>query len=187
MSKCIIIGNGSTLLNTKNGEKIDMFDTVVRFNSYDIDHFKEYVGTKTDIWFNVINFANKINQWRMYKPYRYIYLHSWDWNPTTDKLYIEFINFYKNIPIVIYKTNRLIIKEMMEYIENPYYEYYSTGAIAIWLMLKQFDHVTITGFDWWSNTKHHYNDNAVRGTLHNPLIEKTLIDKLISKNIISIL
>ena len=187
MKKCIIIGNGSSLLYNKNGEQIDTFDTVVRFNSYDTDLFKDYVGTKTDIWFNVVDFPNKEKQWRMYKSYKCIYIHSWDWNPITDKLYIEFINFYKNIPITIYKTDRIIIKEMMEYMQDSQYIYYSTGAIAIWLMLKQFNYVTITGFDWWEHEKHHYNDNGVRGTIHDPFFEKKFIDKLISENKVHIL
>ena len=45
----ILVGNGPSLLDKKNGQKIDSFDTVVRFNLYNtVDHIA-YTGTTTNI------------------------------------------------------------------------------------------------------------------------------------------
>ena len=177
---CIIIGNGSTLLNKKHGEIIDKFDDVVRFNAYTIKSYEDYVGTKTTTWFNVINYVNKDAEWRMTIPYKKIYLHSWQWDTTKDKLYIDFMRFYNNDTEYIEKTNRSTLLEMQEF-NNVKYSTFSTGAISIWLMLKIYKQIYITGFDWWDNDTHHYNDRAPRGTIHKPQIEKSFIDKLISQ------
>jgi len=71
---CIIIGNGSTLLNKKHGDIIDQFKEVVRFNAFTIESYQEFIGTKTTIWFNVVNFGNKSEEWRMNIPYNKIFL-----------------------------------------------------------------------------------------------------------------
>jgi len=46
----VFVGNGTAVTDKKMGEKIDSFDTVVRFNNYQTEGFEEYVGTKTNIW-----------------------------------------------------------------------------------------------------------------------------------------
>ena len=77
---------------------------------------------------------------------------------------------------------------MSEYVNDDTYTSFSTGAIAIWMLVQEFGHVTITGFDWWEASEiHHYNDNARRGTLHKPEKEMVLISKLIFENKVSIL
>lgn len=45
----ILVGNGSSLLDEKNGDFIDSFDTVVRFNNFVIKGYEKHVGTKTNI------------------------------------------------------------------------------------------------------------------------------------------
>ena len=187
--KLIVIGNGPTLLEKENGQLIDSFDKVVRFNGYTIDKFEKNVGTRVDIWFNVINFSKKDTEWRLKKPYDKIVLHSWQWDPEKDALYTSFVEHYKNTNMFIEKTKRSTCVELCEYISITEKEYfsYSTGVIAIWMLLKEYSDITITGFDWWAATKHHYNDNAPRGTLHKPDIEKRVIDKLIEQNKIKFL
>jgi hypothetical protein len=181
MQEIIIVGNGTSVLEVENGSKIDTFKKVVRFNSYAIKDYEKYVGERTDIWFNVINFSNKQNEWRMAKKYDKIYLHSWQWDEKKDKLYKEFLEFYKDKNMLIEKTKRHTCVEMSEFIENKYMAF-STGAIAIWMMLKNYEMVTITGFDWWERKAHHYSDSAVRGNNHKPELEKILIDKLVIEN-----
>jgi len=90
----IIIGNGSSLLDIKNGSTIDNFDIVVRFNAYTINGYEDYVGTKTHYWFNTINFQNKDTEQRLKCKYKRIYLHSWEWNPEKDSLYKTFVEHY---------------------------------------------------------------------------------------------
>ncbi len=43
----IIVGNGTSILDSKNGKSIDSFDDVVRFNSFRIKDYEEYTGKKT--------------------------------------------------------------------------------------------------------------------------------------------
>lgn len=180
--KTIILGNGSSLLHNKNGHLIDTFDSVVRFNAYSINGYEDYVGTKTSIWFNVINFTDKEKEPRCNKAYDRIILHSWNFNKETDKLWKDFNNF---CPTFNYeKTTKNILDEMIEYNGSKNeYTAYSTGAIALWMLLKEQPKLYISGFDWWNpSQKHHYNDSVPIGTLHKPLIEKRLIDKLYNED-----
>jgi len=43
----ILVGNGPSILNRKNGRRIDSFDVIVRFNGFRIK--KAYTGAKTTI------------------------------------------------------------------------------------------------------------------------------------------
>jgi len=55
-SGCIVIGNAPSVLLNKWGPIIDKFRTVVRLNSYKIEGYEEFVGTKTDIWARAKNY-----------------------------------------------------------------------------------------------------------------------------------
>lgn len=46
----IVVGNGPSIMQKKNGSIIDSFDHVIRFNDYKIEGFEEYTGTKTSFW-----------------------------------------------------------------------------------------------------------------------------------------
>jgi hypothetical protein len=184
----IIVGNGPTLLDKDNGRKIDNFDIVVRFNAYSIEGFEIQVGTKTDFWFNTVNFQNKQKESRLNKHYKRVIWHSWQWDDQMDKAYQEFVEFFSDKDVNLSKIVKETTTQMCEYVDDMTYVNYSTGAIAIWMLVKEFGHVTITGFDWWESLdKHHYNDNARRGTLHKPEKEMVLIGKLIFENKLSIL
>lgn len=50
MNKLCIVGNGGSSLN-KNGKFIDSCDIVIRIKHFKLDGYKEYIGSKTDIWF----------------------------------------------------------------------------------------------------------------------------------------
>lgn len=158
----IIVGNGHSLLENKNGSLIDSYDTVVRFNSFEISGYEPYVGQKTDIWMTCvrqkkqhINGVKKI----LIHPSNYeITLNSID-----DKNKCEIIdwNLIRSIPL----------------------EWPSSGIIAIYYFLSQkYSKLTITGFDWWKNEKHHYfGDVEVRGTTHKPLEEYKIIKKFVDE------
>ena len=53
MKEIILVGNGSSMLDKKNSYEIDSYKKVVRFNSFKIKGYEDYVGTKTNIWFTV--------------------------------------------------------------------------------------------------------------------------------------
>mgnify|MGYP006266353533 CR=1 FL=1 len=187
MSTVIIVGNGSSLLEKNNGKVIDEFDIVVRFNAFTIAGYEKHVGTKIDYWYNTINFLNKSEEPRLKNKYKKIVIHSWEWDPTKDKTYISFMEHCKDEDVIIEKTKRETIKEMQEFVDDYSYSSYSTGAIAVWMLLKEYEKVVITGFDWWNTDKHHYNDNAPRGTLHKPDKEYKFIMKLQKENKVIIL
>ena len=46
----IVVGNGPSIIQKKNGELIDSFDHVIRFNDYKTDGFEGYTGSKTSFW-----------------------------------------------------------------------------------------------------------------------------------------
>ena len=157
----LIVGNGPTLLNSNNGPLIDSFDDVVRFNSYKIKGYEEQVGTKTTIYFTVNRFhIDELNQ------YKKVYCHSWEWNKEKCKL-------YKDLSQVrdVTKMEMDIVNELAEYMPDYPLKGFSTGLIAIHYFLKSYDFVTITGFDWWQGSHHHYGDKEIRGDLHKPDLE----------------
>jgi hypothetical protein len=169
----IIIGNGPSLLEKENGKIIDEFDEVVRFNNFKIKGFEKNVGTKITYWYNTIG-SEKIQN-----PPEQIIWHSWQWDEEKDLKYKEFLKNHPNAK----KTKKETILEIKEYTGEKEYSHYSTGAIAIWNILKEYSNVTITGFDWWENKgKHHYHNNGTIGTIHKPEKEFILIKKLIKEH-----
>ena len=46
----IVVGSSPSLLKYKRGKLIDEFNHVIRFNTYQIQGYEEYVGTKQKIW-----------------------------------------------------------------------------------------------------------------------------------------
>ena len=163
-SEIIIVGNGSSILDNTNGDVIDSFNNVVRFNSYKTNGFEKHTGTKTDIWFTV----NK-SHIKEAKEYKKIYVHSWEHNELKCKITQD---IRKEVDAI--KIDKDFIKTIP--IKSP-----STGLIAIHYFLQKYDKVHITGFDWWKTEKHHYGDAEIRGTLHNPKKEYEIIKKLINQ------
>lgn len=175
----IIVGNGPSLLDSENGNLIDNFDIVVRLNAYTIKGFEKYVGTTTHYYFNTINFTNKNEQERLKHEYKRFVWHSWNWNAEKDESYKDFLKFYEGKSTEVIKTSRDTILEIQEYVGDNEYFTYSTGAIAIWMLLKEIPELYITGFDWWNkNDKHHYNDSGKLGNIHKPESEFRFINKL---------
>lgn len=178
MKSVILVGNGPSVLKNENGNKIDNYDVVVRFSWYHIEGYEKYVGTKTNIWFTTV--ACPI---RLKKEYDLIYEHSWQWNKDKDKNYKNILKSSEKIKEGknLKKVERNILLEIQEYVDDKEYWTYSTGSIAIWILLKEYDKLTLTGFDWWEeNDKHHYGDNQKIGTIHKPDKEFIFIKKLIN-------
>ena len=166
----ILVGNGSSIIDKKNGVLIDSFNTVVRFNSYKTEGYELYTGTKTDVWFTV----NKAHIKDINK-YKEVYTHSWEKNENKCELN-KCIRKYRHTE----KINHDLILSMP--IKAP-----STGLIAIYYFIEKYGFVTITGFDWWDRDEHHYADEEVRGTLHKPKEEYKIIKQLQSENKIKFL
>jgi hypothetical protein len=172
-NECILVGNGTSVLDRQNGGLIDQFGTVVRFNQFHLKPYTAHVGTKTDVWFMVLPPVNAT--WRAKLPLRQLFTHSWVATEDRDANFRDFTAL--NLPYPVAKVSHSLIPEMQREAGTDYHPW-STGALAIWLMLKEFERVTLTGFDWWEREFHHYFDKADRGKLHQPQEEKRLIDRL---------
>ena len=169
----ILVGNGPSLLDKPNGLLIDSFHRVLRFNLYNTKNNIEYTGVKTDIWFTVSNV--RITPRNVQE----VYFHVWDKNKLTHPYYIELQHNFKHTHVV---TDELLT-EMRRYFKTQY-GMFSTGMIAIYVMLKKWPYITLTGFDWWDPkyTLHHYFDSKeaqfkeIKGKGHEPTLEKQFID-----------
>jgi len=171
---CILIGNGTSILNKKNKDIINSFDRVVRFNSYQIDGFEEFVGTKTTDWYSVRYFTK--NNFRVKNNYEKAIIHTWNWNEKTCSVWQQMKDILS--AKIIDKTKESSIWEMQKFLGSDDYYCFSTGAIATWEFLKEFNEVSLIGFDWWDKEAHHYADAEIRGPYHRPQIEKQFFQKL---------
>ncbi len=138
-STIILVGNGPSLLDNKNGSKIDSFDTVLRFNLYNTDKHSEYTGVKTNIWFTVSNVRitkRKVDE---------VYFHCWYKDKETHPYYLKLQEYFDNTKVI----SEDLLTEMRRHFDTKY-GMFSTGMIAIYVMLKQYKQITLTGFDWWN-------------------------------------
>lgn len=172
----IIIGNGSSILDQPLGSQIDEFQEVVRFNDYVLR--PEWTGEKTTHWWNTVNYQN-LHHDNLTKEYQEICLHSWQFHPEQCKVWKKLSSICRAQNI--FKSREDWVFEIQQFAETKHYGF-STGLLAIWFYLKTRPSITIYGFDWWDRDKHHAFDNAPRGTLHNPKLEKKIIDKLAAQN-----
>jgi hypothetical protein len=180
-NKIIVVGNGSSVLLKENGGVIDSFEEVVRFNKYAIGGYEKNVGTKTSIWFTVrpISFYKK--DFRLKIKYNEVYFcYRWD---VQAKWYNSYLEHFKNLGVTV---DKIKVDQMQHKINNQF-DFSkkiepSTGLIAILKFIDIYEKVFITGFDWWDNEKNHYYDDAPRASIHDPALEKKIIDILIKKN-----
>jgi hypothetical protein len=163
----IVVGNGSSLIDIKNGSRIDSFEKVIRFNSFKTKGFEDFVGIKTTSWVtcNACHIDKKFNE---------VIYHSWTHDKNKDPI---FLNLQEKFPNII-SLDLGLIKEANLILEKVDLKAPSTGLLAILHFLKTEQMVTITGFDWWSRSAHHYGDNEVRGTIHKPDLEMKRINDL---------
>lgn len=166
----IIVGNGTSILDKPLGSEIDSHQEVLRFNDYRLK--KEWTGEKITHWWNTVNYQNLAHE-NLLRPLEECCLHSWDFKDS-DKLWARLKN--STAAKKVFKSREEWIKEIQDFAATKHYAF-STGLLAIWRYLKDRD-VTIHGFDWWARKEHHPFDNAPRGTIHDPELEKKIIDKL---------
>ena len=58
----LIIANGPSSLKHRLGHEIDQFKVVGRINNYSTNNFEEFIGSKTNIWFNGANQRLKVRK-----------------------------------------------------------------------------------------------------------------------------
>ena len=131
MKSCIIIGNGSSILNKNLGKYVDSFDNVVRFNRFQVENYKQDLGTKCTHWVVGYNLA-------------------------TDNMSVNNGYFKGNLnrlQSTHYVKLNLVYKEYdLFFNAKP-----TTGFMAIKYFLDKFDKISVAGFDFGKS--HHYWGN----------------------------
>lgn len=168
--KVILIGNGPSVIKNPKGLFIDKFDIVIRFNSYVINGYEKFVGTKTDIWATTHNH----NILSTNVPDLIISAHknSKKISNYSDKNIIS-------IPTRFYNKCRSKLKNLgADEKIIP-----STGYLTTaWLLDNYIDFLYITGFDHFSKKEsslHHYWINASykEPIEHSHIYEKQIFDE----------
>lgn len=183
----LIIANGPSAISKKYGKLIDEFHTIGRINNYVTGKFKDFIGIKTDIWFNGANQGLKKRKSFPSKTIVFI--------PAE-------IQYAKEQRVLNRTPNRLgmqksqytlvakeIMKEFEDYsnIKRP-----TTGLSSILWSLRNYQKVIIHGFDFFINTKEHYYDSSInrffinsgiinRAKKHNNIAEKKFVQKMIEE------
>lgn len=171
MSDCILVGNGTSVMDVKNGLKIDAYPCVVRFNAFQTKGYEHFVGEKSSIWFACIPAIPE--DWRTALSWEAVRVHTFHEKIEDDAVYLSHQQAFGSRAS---KVDHGVLAELRAFSHEiaPW----STGVVAIWLMLAKFPSVTITGFDWWDRDAHHYCDQAPRGLLHKPDVEHRIIRRL---------
>lgn len=180
--RVIIVGNGASLLGSGLGETIDAYDVVVRFNRFETGRFVPDVGKKTSIWFcnRNVNHSSLLRVLRE-ESYSEIYVHTWgDEIEAAETFRCALAAMGKIAPV--FEVSKATYTEMRQFVGTDYH-FFSTGAIAIWLMIQRFGKVELVGFDWWNEPKkiHYFNDGQLPPdpkTGHRPAEEKKFFDRL---------
>jgi len=165
----LIIANGNSILNHKLGEKIDQFETVGRINNFSSAGFEDYVGTKTDIWFNGANQGLKRR------------------NDLDGKRIIVFVpagilqrkgdaihkRIEKRLGVGINRYELIPYADMQRYEKISGVTRPTTGLNAILWGLENFQELIIHGYDFFIASQTHYNEASWKRWL----IEKGLLKK----------
>ena len=168
MREILLIGNGPSATDHKLGRAIDAFPCVARFNTFRIHGYKEYVGSKTDVWIACDNFP----QWQGdYKEVYYV-------SPVRDRPNPKFDNFKSQMPDAQVFPAWVWDDVCAEMKVHP-----SSGALAAYYFSKSYDRVYLYGFDCFQADKHHYGDDN-SGCHHKAEKERAFIDKLLDEGIV---
>lgn len=163
----LIIGNGSSVLDTKYGDIIDSYQNVARINNYETETFKENVGQKVNIWFNG---ANKHVRPRKKLPEKVIvfvpssvYVKYYD---LMDARIKERQNLDKNQYYLV------PLKKVYEYEELIKSDRITTGTSSILWAMENYKTVVIHGFDFFIDSKEHYYDSKIKKWLYNNILKR---------------
>lgn len=172
----LIVGNGTSCLDKMDGEIVQGFDEVYRFNFYETDGYKGYVGTRTTHWC----ITDKITE----VPNKYIN------NENLEKI-ICFIPSVKRkfVESVLSKNNKfMMLPEWVETnIKKDYYKerdvyWVSTGLMILYYLINTTKkNIYLKGFDHFivNNGNYHYYGKEDRTTSdHDNKLEEIIINNL---------
>ena len=181
----LIIGNGRSVLDHSFGKQINKFSIVGRINNYSIDNYAEHVGRKTDIWFNGAN--QNLKRQKVIPNEVVVFIPPEILRRKKEKIHDR---ISRRLHIDKEKYFLIPLETMENYeiltgVKRP-----TTGTSCILWAVENFEKVIIHGFDFFIDSKSHYNDNFItkwlidwginkKGGKHNMMTEKIYIEKLI--------
>ena len=184
----LIIGNGRSVLDYSFGEEINKFRVVGRINNFCTKKYDNYVGQKTDIWFNG---ANQNLKKRNSIPSEVVILIP----PEILQRKGEAIyhRIFKRLKLSKEEYSLVSIETMRQYEKQLGVIRPTTGTSSILWALGNYKKVIIHGFDFFIDSKTHYNENIINKWLidlglnkkagkHNMDDEKKYIDSKIQEN-----
>ena len=184
----LIIGNGRSVLDFSFGEQINTISVVGRINNFSVENYSKYVGSKTDIWFNGAN--QNLKRQKVIPNKVVVFIPQEILCRKKEKIHDRISR-----RLHIEKDNYLLIPiETMEIFEKiTGGKRLTTGTASILWAVENFEKVIIHGFDFFIDSKAHYNENFMikwlidlginkKGVKHNIVAEKRFIEKLINEN-----
>ena len=183
----LIIGNGRSVLDYSFGEQINKFSVVGRINNYSIKKFESFVGHKTDIWFNGAN--QNLKRQKVIPNEVVVFIPPGILRRKKEKIHDR---ISRRLHIDKEKYFLIPLETMENYeiltgVKRP-----TTGTSCILWAVENFEKVIIHGFDFFIDSKSHYNNNFInkwlidwginkKGGKHNMIAEKQFIEKLIQE------
>ena len=181
----LIIGNGRSVLDHSFGEQINAIPIVGRINNFSVENYSEYVGVKTDIWFNGAN--QNLKRQKVIPNEVVVFIPPEILRRKKEKIHDR---ISRRLHIDKEKYFLIPLETMENYeiltgVKRP-----TTGTSCILWAVENFEKVIIHGFDFFIDSKSHYNDNFItkwlidweinkKGGKHNMMAEKIYIEKLI--------
>jgi len=181
--KTILIGNGPSALNKKIGHIIDTFYNVIRFNTFYVKGYEEYVGSKTDIWVIHSGFVcDNIDQlWKKNsdnpRPKTVVLI-----SKTTNTLVTPSYDQIKErpLPLNTFLGDEKVAIEADKY-GNGTSGWVSTGFMAI----LEFSPCYIVGFDCFMSKDHHYVKDDAKNTFHSPEVESKFVREMVERGLVT--
>ena len=184
----LIIGNGRSVLDYSFGEQINKFSVIGRINNYSTKKYEDYVGCKTDIWFNGAN--QKLKKRNSIPGEVVVFIPPEILHRKGESVHNR-ISKRLNISKGAYSLVSIEIMEQYEKqlgVTRP-----TTGTSSILWALENYKRVIIHGFDFFIDSKTHYNDNFInkwlidlglnkKGGKHDMDAEKKYIKSQIQEN-----
>ena len=181
----LIIGNGCSVLDHSFGKQINAIPIVGRINNFSVENYSEYVGLKTDIWFNGAN--QNLKRQKVIPNEVVVFIPPEILRRKKEKIHDR---ISRRLHIEKEKYSLIPLETMENYeiltgVKRP-----TTGTACILWAVENFEKVIIHGFDFFIDSKSHYNDNFItkwlidwginkKGGKHNMMAEKIYIEKLI--------
>ena len=183
----LIIGNGRSVLKYSFGKQINTISIVGRINNFTIRNYSEYIGQRTDIWFNGAN--QNLKRQKVIPNEVVVFIPPEILRRKKEKVHDQISNRL-HIDKKYYSLMPLEVMENYEKITGV--KRLTTGTASILWAVEYFEKVLIHGFDFFIDSKSHYNDNFInkwliekginkKGGKHNMIAEKQFIEKLVQE------